>query len=218
MVGNAMTSNICVTNSIHWLCFFFFSSRRRHTRSKRDWSSDVCSSDLVLPYGEQLQGSAERAPAEKSARQLYRLPHAKAKCKRDLTFGSHQSSDYCGSERAIPRCCLPHGDTGTSRPRTSKRIPRKNDRSCSAHPIRGIPPGDDCPSGVSRAILVACEATGSGRTGECGRFGGSGRPGAAEQEPGGPGGRDSLFGPRAQQRKHQSGGLRIIGTTVCRSR
>src|SRR2546421_4577680 len=29
------------------LCFFFFfSSRRRHTRSDRDWSSDVCSSDL----------------------------------------------------------------------------------------------------------------------------------------------------------------------------
>src|SRR5437868_7652497 len=29
-------------------CIFFFSSRRRHTRSKRDWSSDVCSSDLAL--------------------------------------------------------------------------------------------------------------------------------------------------------------------------
>src|SRR5207302_3047848 len=28
--------------------FFFFSSRRRHTRFSRDWSSDVCSSDLVL--------------------------------------------------------------------------------------------------------------------------------------------------------------------------
>src|SRR5690606_39949739 len=27
--------------------FFFFSSRRRHTRFSRDWSSDVCSSDLV---------------------------------------------------------------------------------------------------------------------------------------------------------------------------
>src|SRR5256712_6967074 len=26
---------------------FFFSSRRRHTRSDRDWSSDVCSSDLT---------------------------------------------------------------------------------------------------------------------------------------------------------------------------
>src|SRR5207249_7862283 len=32
--------------------FFFFSSRRRHTRSKRDWSSDVCSSDLPFAgYG-----------------------------------------------------------------------------------------------------------------------------------------------------------------------
>src|SRR5206468_4405060 len=29
-----------------WL--FFFSSRRRHTRSDRDWSSDVCSSDLSV--------------------------------------------------------------------------------------------------------------------------------------------------------------------------
>src|SRR5690606_40517579 len=29
-------------------CVFFFSSRRRHTRFSRDWSSDVCSSDLIL--------------------------------------------------------------------------------------------------------------------------------------------------------------------------
>src|SRR5438309_5281408 len=28
--------------------FFFFSSRRRHTRWNCDWSSDVCSSDLVI--------------------------------------------------------------------------------------------------------------------------------------------------------------------------
>src|SRR5258707_9612023 len=28
--------------------FFFFSSRRRHTRYWRDWSSDVCSSDLMI--------------------------------------------------------------------------------------------------------------------------------------------------------------------------
>src|SRR6266513_388190 len=31
---------------LRFLSLFFFSSRRRHTRSKRDWSSDVCSSDL----------------------------------------------------------------------------------------------------------------------------------------------------------------------------
>src|SRR2546429_8784782 len=31
---------------------FFFSSRRRHTRCSRDWSSDVCSSDLLdIAYG-----------------------------------------------------------------------------------------------------------------------------------------------------------------------
>src|SRR5207253_7727302 len=32
-----------------YIFFFFFSSRRRHTRWPRDWSSDVCSSDLALP-------------------------------------------------------------------------------------------------------------------------------------------------------------------------
>src|SRR4051794_41397545 len=31
--------------------FFFFSSRRRHTRWTGDWSSDVCSSDLLLLAG-----------------------------------------------------------------------------------------------------------------------------------------------------------------------
>src|SRR2546428_4537742 len=35
---------------LYWyMFFFFFSSRRRHTRSDRDWSSDVCSSDLEWP-------------------------------------------------------------------------------------------------------------------------------------------------------------------------
>src|SRR2546427_13140392 len=34
------------TQSISFLVFFFFSSRRRHTRFDCDWSSDVCSSDL----------------------------------------------------------------------------------------------------------------------------------------------------------------------------
>src|SRR3989475_929573 len=34
---------------IGFFCFFFFSSRRRHTRFDCDWSSDVCSSDLDAP-------------------------------------------------------------------------------------------------------------------------------------------------------------------------
>src|SRR2546421_8811943 len=45
---------------VWWVYVFFFSSRRRHTRSDRDWSSDVCSSDLfmgvwVLPTANSLE-------------------------------------------------------------------------------------------------------------------------------------------------------------------
>src|SRR5690606_40712410 len=52
--------------------FFFFSSRRRHTRFSRDWSSDVCSSDLRI-VTEQI-GQSE--PACQIERGLYGLPHA----------------------------------------------------------------------------------------------------------------------------------------------
>src|SRR3989454_11852977 len=52
------------------LMFFFFSSRRRHTRLQGDWSSDVCSSDLVKlglagvtseARADRLAGAARRA-------------------------------------------------------------------------------------------------------------------------------------------------------------
>src|SRR5947209_17678899 len=45
--------------------FFFFSSRRRHTRYWRDWSSDVCSSDLGHaggPHGERQSAGAAHVP------------------------------------------------------------------------------------------------------------------------------------------------------------
>src|SRR5260221_10002597 len=38
------------------MLFFFFSSRRRHTRSLCDWSSDVCSSDLVGAHQREERG------------------------------------------------------------------------------------------------------------------------------------------------------------------
>src|SRR5699024_12026131 len=66
---------------------FFFSSRRRHTRSKRDWSSDVCSSDLTyrtesyqtgsrkptVAYGDTLDGDLSRRDFTVNAMAL-RLP------------------------------------------------------------------------------------------------------------------------------------------------
>src|SRR3712207_5455589 len=47
----------CFMN-VMFFFFFFFSSRRRHTRYWRDWSSDVCSSDL-RPAGEQAVAAAQ---------------------------------------------------------------------------------------------------------------------------------------------------------------
>src|SRR5260370_15974739 len=45
-------------------CFFFFSSRRRHTRFKCDWSSDVCSSDLrVIVFANQFVDTITLLPA-----------------------------------------------------------------------------------------------------------------------------------------------------------
>src|SRR3989440_3531071 len=43
-----MTTGLRSTPTIICSIIFFFSSRRRHTRSDRDWSSDVCSSDLLV--------------------------------------------------------------------------------------------------------------------------------------------------------------------------
>src|SRR2546430_8532410 len=43
--------------------FFFFSSRRRHTRFDCDWSSDVCSSDLVDPSNRSQHDPLVRSPA-----------------------------------------------------------------------------------------------------------------------------------------------------------
>src|SRR5204862_2130625 len=40
------------------LLLFFFSSRRRHTSSLRDWSSDVCSSDLESTFRRLTRGRA----------------------------------------------------------------------------------------------------------------------------------------------------------------
>src|SRR3989449_3610375 len=43
---NMYTAFLMIATLLLFSFFFFFSSRRRHTRCSRDWSSDVCSSDL----------------------------------------------------------------------------------------------------------------------------------------------------------------------------
>src|SRR5436309_11963610 len=63
---------------------FFFSSRRRHTRFSRDWSSDVCSSDLreaIFPAAKALESLKAQRIAFKDARAFLSItaesnPHA----------------------------------------------------------------------------------------------------------------------------------------------
>src|SRR5476649_3043934 len=71
------------------LRFVFFSSRRRHTRSLCDWSSDVCSSDLASP--EILPETGRSQPtASRSRFELYRQKVRQS----GLPHGSiHSSSD-----------------------------------------------------------------------------------------------------------------------------
>src|ERR1035437_5857 len=67
-----------------FLLLFFFSSRRRHTRYWRDWSSDVCSSDLgdagvsvlfVIPLEELLTEGAAVLYAAEAVRKLRAVLH-----------------------------------------------------------------------------------------------------------------------------------------------
>src|SRR5438067_917146 len=56
-----LPSLVVVTEAV----LFFVSGRGRHTASKRDWSSDVCSSDLVAPEARSVPGPPKcRAPPE----------------------------------------------------------------------------------------------------------------------------------------------------------
>src|SRR5690606_40668167 len=61
-----------------YFIYFFFSSRRRHTRFSRDWSSDVCSSDLAPPDGVPIQEDPAFRPRPKLRRSATRAafsPH-----------------------------------------------------------------------------------------------------------------------------------------------
>src|SRR2546429_9528864 len=71
--------------------FFFFSSRRRHTRCSRDWSSDVCSSDLASNQVQCSAGSLISAPSctnQTSCTTLYliRRRYSGRRCREALRF------------------------------------------------------------------------------------------------------------------------------------
>src|SRR5690606_40436823 len=78
-------------------CIFFFSSRRRHTRFSRDWSSDVCSSDLLVARIRAGQGGVAAGPD-------YLALARRLACERD------------------PRLLIAHGLSGSGKSYVSQRL------------------------------------------------------------------------------------------------
>src|SRR5256885_12383317 len=82
------------TASVVGLLFFFFSSRRRHTILQGDWSSDVCSSDLLVATQSGKRISPELRSStlcRRTGRNLFHhlrgLSHSRAQAVHQLILG-----------------------------------------------------------------------------------------------------------------------------------
>src|SRR5207237_2498087 len=85
--------------------YFFFSSRRRHTRFKCDWSSDVCSSDLVRRTGTNREGPVQ--PRRRRDRNSRLVPVRRTAGRRRAAYetktGYHQGLLHNASPRSEER-------------------------------------------------------------------------------------------------------------------
>src|SRR5256885_11213263 len=99
-----------------YIYFFFFSSRRRHTRLQGDWSSDVCSSDLLLTnpalkiykpwldqtFIDELGGRAEMSEFVRQCGFAYKMAAEKAYSTDSNMLGAtHEAKDLEQLERGI---------------------------------------------------------------------------------------------------------------------
>src|SRR5205809_1314694 len=96
------------------VCFFFFSSRRRHTRCSRDWSSDVCSSDL-------------------------RCAHVRTRCAADCMFHArHASNSYRDRRQASDSHQLLHA-TARQKSTSKRAMPEQTANTAAAMTTSSIP-------------------------------------------------------------------------------
>src|SRR4051812_49949115 len=75
----------CYIVTRSFLFFFFFSSRRRHTRLTCDWSSDVCSSDLLVDIA-----------------LAHHMPVRKRRRVKELAEGDHDAGAEPDSDLTVP--------------------------------------------------------------------------------------------------------------------
>src|SRR5690606_40795932 len=107
---------------------FFFSSRRRHTRFSRDWSSDVCSSDLggqgglpsgMAGSGRQCRGAAGGAGSRSGRR---RLRSAAAPLARGVRRPRLSGADPAAAPQIGRASCRERGGSGGGGGGTKKTL------------------------------------------------------------------------------------------------
>src|SRR5207247_7732296 len=106
----------------HVFFVFFFSSRRRHTRSTRDWSSDVCSSDLIV-----LARGAEREH-DGGEREELGCPCARHQRQDTWQHRAREEEERRSEERRVGKECR-WGRWGESGNRKGRRTERERGRS-----------------------------------------------------------------------------------------
>src|SRR5687768_17764513 len=90
---------------VHLIGLFFFSSRRRHTRCSRDWSSDVCSSDLAAAPTSPTAWSTRRcasAPRRRSSTSCC----ARSACKEETSRSEEHTSELQSRLHLVCRLLL----------------------------------------------------------------------------------------------------------------
>src|SRR2546422_10542284 len=142
--------------SITSCVFFFFSSRRRHTRCSRDWSSDVCSSDLLaLAVGvgaypvvrrltsrlERLQAGVESLGAgELSARVKVEGSDEVARLAESFNRAAGRIGELIGAHKALLANASHELRTPLARIRMAVELMKE-----SADPVRKAGPEQDIP-------------------------------------------------------------------------
>src|SRR3989454_1642068 len=85
------------------IVFFFFSSRRRHTRLQGDWSSDVCSSDLQTSLTQRKTSRCLRWQGLTFNVSLSGKPYLEARLRHLDTAGASRRVSVCVVERSEER-------------------------------------------------------------------------------------------------------------------
>src|SRR5690554_801607 len=159
------------TAPIHFLSpAFFFSSRRRHTRCGRDWSSDVCSSDLAAstcaPAGAATREPTTRCePAARPSPPLSSPPSSRKGPRRWLParpWPAWRGQRSAGSEPLPPTSTTPGVDSGEARawrsPPALSPSPGRRGSSSSSRSSEWASPSSVGPARRHSSLLPATSA------------------------------------------------------------